>query len=149
VIHCKIKCNSTEQLGIACYSFDGEDVDILLKNADVAMYKAKETRDEECNIKFFTEEMGEEVRERFSLETHLTKALEKEKFSLCFQPIVNIRENSVEAAEALLRWENAILGFVPPDKFIFLAEETGLIHEIGKYVLKKVCHFIQSFRKKK
>ncbi|NSW90606.1 MAG: EAL domain-containing protein [Firmicutes bacterium] len=73
---------------------------------------------EEYNIKFFTEEMGEEVRERFSLETHLTKALEKEEFSLCFQPIVNIRENSVEAVEALLRWENAILGFIPPDKFI-------------------------------
>jgi len=135
-------------IGIACYPADGEDAGTLLKNADIAMYKAKETRDGKYNIRFFEAEMEKEIHERFLLENHLKKALKKEGLSLNLQPIVNIIENRLSTAEALVRWENEVFGLVPPDKFIPLAEETGLIHEIGTYVLKEVCRFIQSFRKK-
>ncbi|WP_094551493.1 sensor domain-containing protein [Petroclostridium xylanilyticum] len=135
-------------IGIACYPADGEDAGTLLKNADIAMYKAKETRDGKYNIRFFEAEMEKEIHERFLLENHLKKALEKEELILNLQPIVNIIENRQSTAEALVRWENEVFGLVPPDKFIPLAEETGLIHEIGTYVLKEVCRFIQSFRKK-
>ena len=135
-------------IGIACYPADGEDAGTLLKNADIAMYEAKKSKNEEYNIRFFEAGMEKEIQERFLLENHLKKALEKEELSLNLQPIVNIIENRLIAAEALLRWENEVFGLVPPDKFIPLAEETGLIHEIGTYVLKEVCRFIQSFRKK-
>ncbi|QNB47870.1 EAL domain-containing protein [Thermanaerosceptrum fracticalcis] len=135
-------------IGIALYPFDGRDSDNLIKNADIAMYKAKEDKDEEYNIRFFTSEMEKEVQERFMIETQLRKALENQELSLCFQPIVEISKNKLEGAEALLRWKNVKLGFVPPEKFISIAEETGLIHSIGKYVLENVCNFIKSMERK-
>lgn len=148
---CKVNSNVfyiSASIGIARYPLDGEDADTLIKNADIAMYKAKESKDMEYNIKFFDSEMEKEIKERFLLENHLHKALEKNELSLYFQPIVKIQENRIEAAEALIKWENEALGNISPDKFIPLAEETGLIHEIGEFVLNRVCQFIQGYRKK-
>ncbi|MEW6622125.1 MAG: EAL domain-containing protein [Bacillota bacterium] len=135
-------------IGIACYPADGEDAGTLLKNADIAMYKAKEAGDGNNKIRFFEADMEKEIQERFLLGNHLKKAVENKELSVHLQPVFHIAENRLMAAEALVRWENEVFGLVPPYKFIPLAEETGLIHEIGTYVLKEVCRFIQSSRNK-
>lgn len=133
-------------IGIAFYPEDGKDADTLIKNADIAMYSAKAKRSVLAqSIKFFATEMEEEVKERFFIYNCLRSALEKGELSLYFHPIVNLEEGRSQKAEVLLRWENEIMGKVPPEKFIPVAEETGLIHNIGDFVIRESCRFIREF----
>ncbi len=125
-------------IGIALYPEDGDDVDQLLQKADTAMYCSK---DEGRNTyHFYTPKMNEHVRDRLEMEHQLRNALANNEFFLHYQPIYCTRSGRLLGAEALLRWNNDQLGFVGPDRFIPLAEQTGLIVPIGEWVLEQVCN---------
>jgi len=125
-------------VGIAVYPMDGEDCHTLLKHADQAMYQAKE-RDGN-NFQFFSSEMNIKVLERMMLENSMRKALEREDFFLMYQPQVNTRTGEIIGMEALVRWRHPDMGVIVPDKFIYLAEETGLIIPLGEWVLRTACY---------
>jgi diguanylate cyclase (GGDEF)-like protein len=124
-------------IGIAVYPMDGEDSHTLLKHADLAMYQAKEL--DRNNFQFFSREMNIKVLERMMLENSMRKALEREEFFLVYQPQVDARTGRITGMEALLRWQHPDLGMLAPDKFIYLAEETGFIIPIGEWVLRSAC----------
>ena len=124
-------------IGIAVYPMDGDDSYTLLKHADLAMYQAKEL--ERNNFQFFSSEMNSKVVERMLLENSMRKALEREEFFLVYQPQVDARSGKITGMEALLRWQHPDLGLLSPDKFIYLAEETGFIIPIGEWVLQSAC----------
>jgi EAL domain-containing protein (putative c-di-GMP-specific phosphodiesterase class I) len=123
--------------GISLYPQDGDDVDTLLKNADAAMYRAKDAG--RNNFHFFTSEMNERINERLSLENALRRALERNEFLLHFQQKVDLRTGALTGAEALVRWQHPELGLLRPERFIPLAEETGLIVKIGEWVMHETC----------
>lgn len=126
---------STPSIGIAIFPADGEDTGALMKAADTAMYHAKSQG--RANYQFFTEAMNQAAAERLQLERALRQALERQEFRLHFQPQIDIASGQVVAIEALIRWQNPQIGLVPPDKFIPLAEEVGLIEAIGRWVLEQ------------
>jgi diguanylate cyclase (GGDEF)-like protein/PAS domain S-box-containing protein len=124
-------------LGISVFPEHGADGETLIKNADVAMYSAKDNG--RNNFRFFTEEMNARVMERLTLENRLRLALEKEQLFLVYQPQMDIATGKISGMEALLRWQRPDLGLVPPDKFIRVAENSGLIVPIGEWVLRTAC----------
>jgi diguanylate cyclase (GGDEF)-like protein len=124
--------------GISLHPQDGADVDTLLKNADAAMYRAKDGG--RNNFQFFTSEMNERINERLSLENALRRALERKEFLLHFQQKIDLRTGAIAGAEALVRWSHPELGLLRPERFIPLAEETGLIVQIGEWVMRETCH---------
>ncbi|GAB1390115.1 hypothetical protein MASR1M6_22970 [Rubrivivax sp.] len=129
----------TASIGIAIYPRDGGDVDTLLMNADAAMYRAKENgRD---GFEFFTQAISTRAQERLELGNELRGALSRGEFALHYQPKVAIEDGSVIGFEALLRWRNARLGAVSPAVFIPILEETGLIVEVGEWVLGEACRW--------
>jgi diguanylate cyclase (GGDEF)-like protein/PAS domain S-box-containing protein len=124
-------------LGISIFPEHGADSETLIKNADAAMYSAKENG--RNNFRFFTEEMNARVVERLTLENGLRLALEREQLSLVYQPQTDIATGRITGMEALLRWQHPDLGLIPPDKFIRIAENSGLILPIGEWVLRTAC----------
>ncbi|WP_420473879.1 EAL domain-containing protein [Noviherbaspirillum sp. ST9] len=127
----------TCSIGFAVYPQDGQDAETLIKNADTAMYRAKELgRD---NFQFYTEELHSRINERLAMETGLRRALEHDEFELHYQPRVDLSSGKVTALEALIRWNHPELGQIEPRRFVPLAEELGLIHRIGEWVLRQSC----------
>ncbi len=136
----------TVSIGIAICPTDGEDVETLLKNASSAMYHAKTVG--RNNFQFYSKEMNSHAMERLTLETELKKALDKDEFVLYYQPQVEIKTKKITGLEALIRWKHPEMGMVSPGKFIPIAEETGLIVPIGKWVLQTACEQMQKWRTK-
>jgi len=125
-------------LGIAIYPHDAKDVEGLLRNADVAMYRAKETG--RNAYQFYTAEMTVLAQEHLQLEGALRRALDRQEFTLHFQPILELAGGAVVGAEALLRWVHPERGIVEPAHFVHLAEEAGLIGPIGEWALRSACN---------
>jgi len=135
----------TASIGVSLYPDDGLDGPTLLKNADVAMYRAKERG--KNSFQFFTGEMKALSHDRLFLINDLRQAIDNRDFFLVYQPQVDMRSGQITGLEALLRWNHADRGLVPPGKFIPLAEEAGLIGVIGEWVMEAVCRQIVAWRK--
>jgi EAL domain-containing protein (putative c-di-GMP-specific phosphodiesterase class I) len=122
---------------VSVYPDDGEDAETLIKNADTAMYQAKENGRQ--SYQFFKSAMNVRAVERQSIEESLRRALERQEFTLHYQPKINLRTGQITGAEALLRWTHPTRGPVPPAQFIPVAEDCGLILPIGNWVLREAC----------
>lgn len=127
----------TTSIGIATFPSDSDNSGTLLQHADAAMYEAKHKG--KSAYARFTPEMTEVSHERLQMESHMRKALELGEFELFYQPIIETASGRLIGAEALLRWNNPAMGLVMPDRFIPLAEETGLIIPIGEWVIHEAC----------
>jgi diguanylate cyclase (GGDEF)-like protein/PAS domain S-box-containing protein len=131
------ECCVTASIGICLYPSDAQTEEGMLKNADIAMYRAKENG--KNNFQFYSENMKTQSLERLALETSMRRALERGEFYLHYQPKLDLKSGKINGVEALLRWQHPDLGSVAPNQFIPLAEETGLIIQMGKWVLKTAC----------
>lgn len=127
----------TASFGISLYPNDGMDSEQLMKNADIAMHLSKKKGGNQ--LTFFSEEMNDEVLKRFEMEGYLRKAIKNQQFTLHYQPLVCLESGELFGSEALIRWHHPNIGNVSPAQFIPLAEETGLINDIGQWVLNEAC----------
>jgi diguanylate cyclase (GGDEF)-like protein/PAS domain S-box-containing protein len=135
--------SSSCSVGIAIYPHDGEDIAALMKNADTAMYHAKDRG--RNNYQFFSADMTAKALERLTVEHDLRRAIENGEFTLHFQPQVGVLSGEVEGAEALVRWQHPERGLIAPHRFIGVAEETGLIAPLGEWVLQAACRQAQAW----
>ncbi len=138
------ECLISVSVGVAIVPDDGQEVEALLKNAEIAMYDAKESG---RNLhRFYSSEIHARAAYRQLLDGHLAHALEKNEFTLHYQPQFDLGTGKLVGMEALLRWNNPVLGLVPPDRFIYLTEESGLILKIGDWVLRTACRQARLWR---
>ncbi|MBL4710989.1 MAG: EAL domain-containing protein [Gammaproteobacteria bacterium] len=131
-------------IGIALYPQDGTNIENLIKHADVAMYHVKGQG--KNGYQFYSNEMNEPYIENLSLDTGIHKALDNDEFKLVYQPQINLRTGEIVGVEALLRWEHPEHGLIAPAEFIPFAEESGLIVDIGLWVLKTACAELNRWR---
>lgn len=133
----------TPSLGISIYPHDGDDLETLLRNADTAMYQAKEVG--RNAFQFYSSEMNSKSLDRLLMESNLRRALVQNEFILHYQPLVNLESGLIIGVEALIRWLHPELGVIMPERFIHVAEETGLINPIGDWVLCEACRQAQAW----
>jgi EAL domain-containing protein (putative c-di-GMP-specific phosphodiesterase class I) len=131
------KVSISASIGISIFPDDGNDAEILLNHAETALSHAKEKG--RNNYKFFKDSLNKAAVERFSIERDMEKALKNGEFSLYYQPQLNLSDKKIIGAEALIRWFHPEKGLIPPDKFIHIAEESGLIVNINKFVVNRAC----------
>jgi diguanylate cyclase (GGDEF)-like protein len=135
--------NMGSSIGVTIYPDDANNSEELVRNADIAMYQAKDNgRNTTC---FFTQEMNVKLQKNKEILTDLAESLTQGQFELYYQPLFAINNNSLVGAEALIRWHHPEKGMIPPDQFIAVAEQSGLINELGDWVLAQVCREIKSF----
>ncbi len=138
----EVAISTSASFGIALYPTDGDNFEDLLKNADTAMYKAKEYG--KRKFVFFEQWMNDDITEMVVLENLMRQALVNNEFTLNFQPKFCLSSDKIQGFEALIRWNSPSEGFISPLKFIPLAEKTGLIVPIGKWVIEKACEFLKT-----
>ncbi len=136
----------TVSLGIVKYPEDGDNKKTLLKNADIAMYKAK--MEGKNRYKFFNQTFSKEVEKRMLLEIELKNAIDKNEFYMVYQPKYDLKTKKIYSLESLIRWQNSKLGDVRPDYFIPIAEQLGIINDIGLFVFKKACKEFKEIKKR-
>ncbi|MEY4591982.1 MAG: hypothetical protein RIR18_877 [Pseudomonadota bacterium] len=124
-------------IGIACYPQDGDNIEVLLRNADAAMYQSKSRGG--CIWTFYTAQMNEQISDRMTLESALREALDERSLKLHFQPLFDAATKTISSWEALLRWDHPTLGAISPERIIPIAEDTGLIHRLGHWVIQEAC----------
>lgn len=135
-----VEYNSTVSIGITRYPFDGQDISTLQKNIEMALYKAKDKG--RFRWEFYDNKLQEEMIFHSNIEKELNRALKNDFFEIYFQPVYNLSNNSIAGIEALLRWSNNVLGNVSTEKFISIAEQTGQIIKIDKWVVKTIFKMI-------
>jgi diguanylate cyclase (GGDEF)-like protein/PAS domain S-box-containing protein len=135
---------TTVSIGVSLYPRDGADMGELLRHSDTAMYQAKDRG--RNNFQLFSPGMDRKIKERMAIETSLRGALQRDQLDVHYQPIIDIHTNRVVGLESLLRWKVPGQGFIPPDKFIAVAEETGLIVPVGEFVLGRACQDVAQWR---
>ena len=140
-----VSMSITPSIGISVYPEDGSDPEQLLKHADIALYHAKDQG--RGNHQFYTPEMNARLRERLWLERALKQALENNELSIEYQPCFDLQTLRPVSLEALIRWRTADGGFVPPSRFIPVAEQSGLIIQIGDWVLRRVCQQLAEWQR--
>ncbi len=131
-------------IGISTFPDDGADVETLVKNADIAMYRAKDQG--RNNYQFYSAQMNKHTFERLAMESSLRRAVERSEFLLHYQPKLDLQTGAIAGVEALVRWKHPDWGMVSPAQFIPLAEQTGLIVQIGEWVLKTACEQSRQWR---
>ncbi|QOP46540.1 EAL domain-containing protein [Sulfurimonas paralvinellae] len=128
---------TTASIGIALFPENGEDTNTLIKHADSAMYQAKDLG--KNNFCYYTSELSSQIQKKLAIDMALHNALEKNEIYMLFQPQYDLQTQQIISTEALVRWENAELGFVPPDKFIPIAEDSGTIVSLGYFIFEESC----------
>ncbi|CEG25934.1 bifunctional diguanylate cyclase/phosphodiesterase [Bacillus sp. B-jedd] len=133
----------TPGIGISLYPYDGVTTEELLRKADIAMYQAK--KEGRNNYQFYNDKLDKQSIERLEIENQLRKALERNEFTLEYQPIIELSTEKLTGVEALIRWKSPVLGQLSPNSFIPVAEETGMILPIGEWVLKTACQQMKNW----
>ncbi|RNL66417.1 putative bifunctional diguanylate cyclase/phosphodiesterase [Zhongshania marina] len=130
-------------LGLCKYPEDGDDSTVLMRRAEAAMFSAKEKGGD--RFSFYEEGMSSETERRLEMEKYLRHAIERDEFKLYYQPVINLENNRLRGVEVLLRWQNSALNNPTPDHFIAVAEQSGLIVGIGKWVLEHACQQVMAW----
>ncbi len=138
------ECYLGASIGIAMYPGDGETPEDLVKNADLAMFQAK--KQGKGHFEYFSAALGAAIRERTRLDLKLHKVVEQEGFELYFQPLMECADERIVSLEALIRWRDPEIGFVSPELFVPLAEESGLVLRMGDWVIREACRWVQRWR---